>query len=289
MIYKPRASPLHAAGAGAAIAWYVALAGAALILSNPLVLGVTALALLTAGALAGVWRELRRAALIATSLALTIALVNALLTRDGLTVIARLGNLPVLGVTDVTLEATVYGAILGLRAGTLILCGALYSLTVDPDEVLALLRRFSFRSALTATIATRMVPVLLRDSRRLADAQRCRPGRAPGRVALMRATTAGVLDRALEIAAALEVRGYAMHQAPRGHRSDRRPRARHDIAFGLSAVAILVFAIVARTGDLVPFRAYPTLYTPAGGSVLACACALPLLALAPFADRRGID
>ncbi|MGO9754359.1 MAG: energy-coupling factor transporter transmembrane component T family protein [Solirubrobacteraceae bacterium] len=289
MIYKRRASPLHAAGAGAAIAWYLALACAALMLSNPLVLGALTVAVLLAGALAGVWRELRGAALIAVSLALTIALVNALLTRDGLTVIARLGNLPVLGVTDVTLEATVSGAILGLRAAALILCGALYSLTVDPDEVLALFRRFSFRSALTATIATRMVPVLLRDSRRLADAQRCRPGRAPGRLALMRATTAGVLDRALDIAAALEVRGYATPDAPRGHRSVRRPRSRHDIAFGLSAVAIVVLVIVARAGDLVPFRAYPTLYSPVGGSVLACACALPLLTLAPFADHRGIE
>ncbi len=288
MIYKRRASPLHAAGAAAAIAWYLALGLAALVLSNPLVLGTLTITVLVAGALAGVWRELRRAALIAAGLALTIALVNALLTRDGLTVIARLGNLPVLGVTDVTLEATVYGAILGLRAATLILCGALYSLTVDPDAVLAMLGRVSFRSALTATIATRMVPVLLRDSRRLADAQRCRPGRAPGRVALLRASTAGVLDRALEIAAALEVRGYAAHRAPRGHRARRRPRSRHDIAFGLSAVAVLALAVAVRAGGLAPFRAYPALYCPAGASVLACACALALLALAPFADRRGI-
>ena len=105
-------------------------------------------------------------------------LVNALVTRDGLTVIVRLGDLPVLGQTDVTLEATVYGAVLGLRAVALVLCGALYTAAVDPDEVLRLFRRVSFHSALTATLATRMVPVLARDSRRLADAQRCRPGRA---------------------------------------------------------------------------------------------------------------
>ncbi len=110
---------------------------------------------------AGVGRELRRAALFALALGVTIAVINALVTRDGLTVILRLGDVPVLGVTDVTLEATVYGAILGLRAATLILCGALYSLAVDPDEVLALFRRWSFRSALSASIATRMVPVLL--------------------------------------------------------------------------------------------------------------------------------
>jgi energy-coupling factor transport system permease protein len=242
---------------------------------------------------AGVARELRRAALFALALGLTIAVINALVTRDGLTVILRLGDVPVLGVTDVTLEATVYGAILGLRAATLILCGALYSLAVDPDKVLALFRRWSFRSALSASIATRMVPVLLRDSRRLADAQRCRAGAAPGRFALMRASTAGVLDRALDVAAALEVRGYGAARAPRTPRSQAHPyahpRSRHDLEFGVSAAAILLCAIGARMGGLVPFRAYPTLYSPAGASVLLTAALLVVVTLAPFADRIGIE
>ena len=60
-------------------------------------------------------------------MALAIMLINALVSRDGLTVIVRLGDLPILGHTDVTLEATVYGAILGLRAIALILCGLLYT------------------------------------------------------------------------------------------------------------------------------------------------------------------
>ena len=146
-----------------------------------------------------------------------------LVAQGGLTVIARLGDLPVFGQTDVTLEATVYGAVLGVRAVALILCGALYTVAVDPDEVLGLFRRFSFHSALTATLATRMVPVLARDARRLAEAQRCRPGPPPSRVQLMRATTSGVLDRALDVAAALEVRGYGAARRPGA--SGARPEA----------------------------------------------------------------
>src|SRR6202012_4961017 len=114
--------------------------------------------------------------------ALAIMVINAFVSRDGLTVIVRLGNLPILGHTDITLEATVYGAILGLRAVALILCGLLYTLAVDPDEVLRLFRRVSFRSALSATLATRMVPILVRDGRRLADAQRGRPRPPPSRL-----------------------------------------------------------------------------------------------------------
>jgi energy-coupling factor transport system permease protein len=204
-------------------------------------------------------------------------------------VIARLGNLPVLGQTDVTLEATVSGAVLGLRAVALVLCGALYTMAVDPDQVLRLFRRFSFHSALTATLATRMVPVLARDARRLAEAQRCRPGPPPSRARLVRAATAGVLDRALDVAAALEVRGYgAARRAPRGT-TVARPWSRHDLAFAAAAVAVASVALAARIGGLVPFTSDPALHAPLSAGGLAASIALPACALLPFADRRGIE
>jgi energy-coupling factor transport system permease protein len=292
VIYRRRTGPLHSARAAAGCAYCLALGIAALIVSDPIVLGAVVLAVLAAGHAAGVGREVRRAAAYALPAMLAIALINALVTRNGLTVIVRLGDLPLLGHTDITLEATVYGAILGLRCGALILCGVLYTTAVDPDEVLRLFRRVSYRSALSATLATRMVPILIRDSRRLADAQRCRPGPPPSRLALMRAGTSGVLDRALDVAAALEVRGYgAAHRPGRGNRPDgarRAPLSRHDLAFGASAVAILVIAALARWVPLAPFSAYPSLHASAGLEALGAAVALLVCALAPFLDRRGL-
>jgi energy-coupling factor transport system permease protein len=286
MTYRRRASPLHAARAAAGIAYCVALALAALLLSGPVALAAVALAVIGAAVAAGVRRELARAAGFAVLLGLMVALVNALVTRDGLTVIWRFGYLPVFGQTDVTLEATVYGAILGLRAAVLVLCGFLYTTAVDPDEVLRLFRRVSFRSALTATLSTRMVPILLRDSRRMADAQRCRPGPAPSRIQLMRATTAGVLDRALDVAAALEVRGYGAARVPR---RARVPWSRHDLAFAASAVAIAGLAIAGRVAGWAPFQAYPFLRAPVGPGEAALAAGILACALAPFGDRRGVE
>jgi energy-coupling factor transport system permease protein len=284
--YRRRFSPLHAARAGAGCAYCLALAAAALILSSPVALGAVIVAIAGAGAAAGVGRELRRALLFAAPLAIVIALINALVTRNGLTVIVRLGDVPLLGHTDVTLEATVYGAILGLRAMALIMCGALYTAAVDPDEVLKLFRRLSFRSALTATLATRMVPVLVRDARRLADAQRCRPGRPPSRLALMRAATSGALDRALDVAAALEVRGYG--RAGRPPRT-RRPYSRHDLAFTASAIGAIALSVAGRITRLVRFSAYPSLHAHVGAGGLALACALLACVLLPFADWRGVQ
>lgn len=286
MTYHRRPSPLHAARAAAGLAYCLALALAALALSAPVALGAVAVAVVAAGLAAGVARELARVAVFAVLLGLTVAVINALVTRNGLTVIWRLGNLPVFGHTDVTLEASVYGAILGLRAAVLVLCGFLYTVAVDPDEVLRLFRRVSFRSALTATLSTRMVPILLRDSRRLADAQRCRPGPAPSRIQLMRTATAGVLDRALDAAAALEVRGYG---SARVSRRVRTPWSRHDLAFSVAALAIAGLAIGARIGGLAPFQAYPALHAPVGPGQGALAAALVACALVPFADRRGVE
>ena len=282
-----RPSPLRATRASVAVGWCLALSLAALLLSNPLALGALCAVVVTAGTLSGIGPQIRRLGLYAAPLALSIAVVNALVTRDGLTVIARLGDLPVFGTTDITLEATVYGAVLGLRAATLVLCGGLYTLAVDPDAVLALMRRLSFRSALTVSIANRMVPVLMRDSRRLADAQRCRPGGAPGRVALLRATTSGVLDRALDVAASLEVRGYGAAWAGRGG-SPTTPWSRHDLEFALSGVLVTTTAVAARVLGVAAFSAYPTLNAPVGPGAIAVSLLLASCALAPFADRRGI-
>jgi energy-coupling factor transport system permease protein len=283
--YRRRASPLHAARAGVGSLYCVVLAGVALSFEHPILLGAVLLAVLLAGAGAGVGDVVARSLVWGLPFAVLIALINALVVREGLTVIARLGHLPPLGAIDVTLEATMYGGILGLRALIVITCFALHSAAVDPDELLRAFRRLSFRSALTAALATRMVPVLARDARRLRDAQRCRPGRPASRLAIARAVTAGALDRAVDVAATLEVRGYGGAKRP-----PRQARAwsRHDLAFAAAAVALAALGIAAAVLGWEPFEAYPRTLAPVDGGVLALAAALPACALLPFADRRGV-
>jgi energy-coupling factor transport system permease protein len=289
VIYRRRASPLHAASAAAASGWCAALAAATLVVSNPLMLGALLLAVVGGGALAGVRHELVRALRWALPVALAIVVVNALVTRDGLTIIWRFGNLPIVGYSYITAEATAYGAILGLRAVILILSGVLYTTCVDPDELLGVFRRVSYRSALSATLATRLVPLLGRDARRLADAQRCRPGRPPSRAALMRVATSNLLDRALDVAAALEVRGYATARRPARSGGPRPAQwSRHDLGFAASAVAVLGLSIGGRIFGYLGFSAYPTLSVATGFDAVAVSAAVLVCALAPFADRRGI-
>jgi energy-coupling factor transport system permease protein len=283
--YRRRASPLHAARAGVGSLFCVVLAGVALSFEHPLLLVALLVAVLLAGAGAHVGGVVARSLLWGLPFAILIALVNPLVTRDGLTVIARLGHLPPFGELDITLEATTYGAILGLRALIVIACFALHSAAVDPDELLRTFRRLSFRSALTAALATRMVPVLARDARRLRDAQRCRPGQPASRLAIARAVTAGALDRAVDVAATLEVRGYGGAQRPP---RQARPWSRHDLAFAAAAAALAALGVAATLFGWEPFQAYPRTLAPVDGGVLALAAALMACALLPFADRRGV-
>ncbi len=282
------ASPLHAARAAVGCARCAALALPALFLNQPLLLAAVACAAVLAGVAAGAGRQLLRALAFALPFALVIVLLNPFVSQNGITVIARLGDLPVVGRSDITLESLVYGAVLGLRALALILCCALYAAAIDADEVLKLFRRVSFRSALTATLATRMVPVLQRDARRMADAQRCRPGDPPSRVALLSAVAAGALDRAVDVAAALEVRGYGDARRPRRARTTW---SRHDRRVGAAALAIAVLTVVVGLAGGSGFVAYPTIELDTGPLFLALAFGVAALSLSPWAGagaRLGV-
>lgn len=273
-------SPLRAARASIAAAWCAALVIAAIAVAHPLALAALALAVLLAARAAGAGRGVARSLVLSVPVALLIVLVNALVSRDGLTVLARLGDGGPLGQLDVTLEAICFGADQGLVLIVLVAICALGAAAIDGDQLLLAMRRTSFRSALTATIATRMVPLLASDARRIGEAQRCRPDPG-GRLAVMRAITANALDRSLDIAATLEVRGYASAHRPARR---RRPLSRHDLAFALSAAALVAVPFALRP----PFHFYPSLHASLGPGTLALAGALAAVTLAPFAARRGI-
>ncbi len=52
---------------------------------------------------------------------------------------------------------------------------------------------------------------------------------------------------------------------------------------------VLAVAVFARVAGWAEFHAYPLLRAPAGARTLSVAAVLALVALAPFADRRGIE
>ena len=285
MIYERRPSPLHAARAWVGAVWCVTLGLVALSIEQPFVLGVLLGCVVGAAFAARAGRRVALTLAWGVPFALVIALINTLVTRDGVTVLVRGFGLPVFGQTDITLEALVYSAILGLRFLIVIGCAGLLAACVDPDELLRSVRRVSVRSGVTAAVATRLVPVLARDARRLAEARRTVGAEGERRVAVLRAVTAGALDRATDVAATLEVRGFALARRPG---RERRPWSRHDLAFAASTLALAALGIAAEVEGWAAFDTVPKLGAAHSAESLLLSAALALCVLLPFADRRGV-
>ena len=286
LAYTPRPGILQSASPAAAITYLGSFVVAAFLFSNPILLAAAGAGAVLAGLAAGARQAVLAAARLGAGLALLITIVNGLVTDRGETVLARLGEWPLLGRVDVTAEALGAGAVIGLRAAVTMIAFGVYSACVDPDRVLRLLRPLAARSALTATLISRMVPVAAADATRLREAAALRgPAAAPlGRPALARRLLAGSLDRAVDVAATLELRGYGLgNPAP----EPRRRPSRHDRRLYLVGAAVTATAIATAAGGADGFQSYPTLELASGPATLTCAALLVLAGLAPLRRTKG--
>jgi energy-coupling factor transport system permease protein len=281
LAYSPRPLPLSHASAAAASLYLGALVVGAFAFSNPIVLAGVGVAVVVAGLLADAGPALRLAARWGLVLGVLVVAVNVIASQRGDTILVRGFDVPVLGQINVSLEALVEGAVLALRITVVFAAFAVYSSCVDPDRVMRLIRPLAPHSALTATLITRMVPLAAADQARLREAAALRgPGAAPvGKVDLARRLLAGSLDRAVDIAATLELRGYARGVPRRG--APRRS-SRHSWRFAAAGAAMVVVAVVARIAGAADFDPYPTIAIDADPQTVALAIALPILAAAPY-------
>jgi len=285
LAYSPGSSPLHRASPAAAIAFLGSFAVAAFLFASPLVLGGVGLAVCVAGSAAGAGRALASSLRWGLALSVLIVALNVLVNHRGDTVLVRGWEVPVLGPLDVTAESLAAGGALGARILVVLLAFAVYSTCVDPDGVLRLLRPLAHRSALTASLVGRMVPVAASDLTRLREAAGLRgPGAAPvGRAELLRRVLAGSLDRAVDVAATLELRGYGLD------RPTHSPRARRSLDDGVlwgCALAALLASAAGLAAGVGGFETYPRIELDTGAATLALALALPIVAAVPFAADR---
>ena len=297
--YTPRPGPLQSASPGAAVAYLGALVVVAFLYSNPLVLLAAGAGVTIAGLLAGARKAVRVAWRMGLALALLIVVVNALVVSRGATVLARLGEWPWFGQVDVTLEAIVAGLSIGLRAAVAMVAFAVYSACVDPDRVLRALRPIAGRSALTATLVSRLVPVTAADAARLRDARTLRgPGAAEvGKAALARRLLAGSLDRAVDVAATLELRGYSLDAAHRRPRRAHRglstagggqptARSRYDGRFYVAGALVLAAAVAGKALGADDFHTYPEVEIGLGAGTLALSALLVASGFVPLRRKR---
>ena len=226
---RPDAPPLHTRAAGL---WLIAALAPALASGNPWHLMLVAAA---AAVSYGAWS--RRAAASGWGAFLRIGLVliaftvllQPLASSAGETVIATLPALPlgpiVLG-GPVTLESLVYGATRGLALAAVLLVLATFSAAVDPYRLVRATPRFLHRSAVALSIALTFVPQTLAAQREIREAMALRGHRFRGLrdlVPLFVALVAGGLERSIDLAEAMEARGFGAVGGPAGGARANRP------------------------------------------------------------------
>ncbi len=284
LAYSPGRSPLHRAPAWVTIAFLGSFAFVALAFSNPLVLLADAVAVAAAGLASGSRRAVGFALRLAIPLMALMIIVNGLVSHRGETILVRGWNLPVIGSTDITFESLAAGGVIGMRVVVVLLAFAVYSACVNPDAVLRAMRPIARRSALTAALVARLVPLAVADLARAREAAALRgPAAAPvGPTVMARRLLEGSLDRSVDVAATLELRGHSLEGGGSRRRDPAGPRALLLVA-ATSVMAAAVAALVVGAGG---FEEFPRVSVDLDAATLALAAVLPLLALVPFAGPR---
>jgi energy-coupling factor transport system permease protein len=111
----------------------------------------------------------------------------------------------------VTAEALAYGLTRGLQVWTLMVIFGAFNALVDHHRLLRLTPQSLFHAGLAVTIAVAFVPALLRSIAEIGDAQRARGHRFGGPRSwppLVSPLLAGALERSVQLAEALDARGY---------------------------------------------------------------------------------
>lgn len=255
--------------------WTLAVVVAALLLEHPAyllsLLMVTFLLALATRVVHPWWSVVRYT----VWMGLAIVVINVVASNEGTHVLLRAAfRLPLLGVPVVTLEAVAYGAAMAVRLAAIISAFTLLNLCVHPDDLLraAVRLRLPYRSVLVASLSTRFAPVLMQDAQTIADVQRSRGlefdtgtlrERIGNRGALILPLLSNSLDRAVQVAEAMESRAYGA--AARRTFLRNVPVMPPDVAAAAFVMLALAAVIWLQASGIAAYAYYPSVSLPSLG------------------------
>lgn len=218
----------------------LAAVGAAALLADRTASVAAIAVLLLAVCLRGAGRRSRPYLLAALVTAGAVLVVTPFVERVGWHVLWSGPAVPVLGTLDVTSEELRGALFQALRLAALSLAFSAYALLLDHDRLVQG-AAFARRSALAVALATRLAPTLERDATGLVEALRGRGVEVTGlrgRARLVSPLLAGSLERGLNLAEAMEARGFGRPGNTRAPRPPWTGLDRAALAFAPLVVAV---------------------------------------------------
>lgn len=161
-----------------------------------------------------------------------IVIVNTIFVNSGTTELFFV-PLPLLGNVKVTLEAIAFSLVMGLRMLIVMSAFCLYTYTVDPDKALRLLGRFGNKSILIVVLALRLFPLVAHDFKRIVGVYKSRGlrldkssvfERVRNILPIMNALLLSCLERSMQLAEALWLKGYGSSKRTHYNPGYFRPR-----------------------------------------------------------------
>ena len=155
-----------------------------------------------------------------------------------------------LGPIQVKEESVLFATSMVMRLFLAVGAFAIFTFTVHPDKSLQIMSKFGIKSMTGLSIATRMYPTIAADSANIEDAMKARGvefdqgnlvQKAGARAPVMMPLLLNSMDRSMEIAEAMESRGFGAGQ--RTHYFDS-PMSLKDKLMVASFIAALPFGIV---------------------------------------------
>ena len=161
-----------------------------------------------------------------------------------------------------------FGCAMALRLAAIVSAFALVNLCVHPDDLMraAIKLRLPYRSVLVTSLSIRFVPVLMQDARTVSDVQQSRglsfdsgsmAQRIRNRGALILPLLSNSLDRAVQVAEAMEARAYGAPVRRTFYRDAPVPAG--DVAAIVAMWSGLGLLLVSRAWGLGAYQYYPSL------------------------------
>lgn len=272
LAYRDTGSPLHGWHPFVFSSWALVVVVAGLLFQHAaflLALALVTAAVALAARVVGPWWSVVRYTL---WMALAIILINIVASNEGAHVLLQAGfRLPFLGVPTVALEALAFGGAMAVRLAVIISAFTLLNLCVHPDDLMraAIKLRLPYRSVLVTSLSTRFIPVLMDDVRTVSDVQRSRGvefdrgslrERIRSRGALILPLLANSLDRAVQVAEAMESRAYGA--APRRTFLRDVPLAPSDVGALILVLLTLAAGVGSYLSGASAYAYYPSLQMP---------------------------
>ncbi|MCK4387977.1 MAG: energy-coupling factor transporter transmembrane protein EcfT [Dehalococcoidia bacterium] len=218
--YADKRTVIHKLNPWCKLAWIASVFILALLFNNPLYLLLLFLSTLPLLLAARVWKEWASLMKFFLFLCLLIIVINALASNQGSHVLYQIPfAIPVVGAPKITLEAVLCGAGNSLRLLTIISAFTILTFAIHPDDLMLVLMKakLPYKSVLVTSLSTRFVPALIGDAQCIADVQRSRGleldkgsriQRAKNHMAIAIPLLSNSLDRAVQVAEAMESRAF---------------------------------------------------------------------------------